>query len=149
MLDAHRYLTYFLHPIIYSTRSIRNRCRRWRWKNAGEKWSSISSQIVSNRDKTEESICIQARCKALKEQWFPKDISTIVSNMKKEIMRIQASIFEKQLGDKIWFELDTPNFDEPIYWPALWLQKTWNASQTIFCNFTLKSIIVVIFIFYR
>ena len=66
---------------------------------------------ISNRDTMEGSIFIQALCKELNEKWYQTDICSIASNVNKRIMqnygRIQAPIFENQLGDLVFLEADS------------------------------------------
>ena len=67
----------------------------------------ISIGYSSARDPTKGSIFIQALCKELNERWFHADICTIATNVNKMVMqsygRIQAPIFENQLGDVVFF----------------------------------------------
>ena len=69
---------------------------------------------ISNRDPCQGSIFIQALCKELNEKWYQMDISSIASSVNKRIMqgsdRIQAPIFENQLGDYIYLR---PDFHDP------------------------------------
>ena len=70
-------------------------------------YNSTIEGYVSSRNPAKGSIFIQALCKKLNEQWYRSDISSIASGVNKEIMenygKIQAPIFENQLGDKIYF----------------------------------------------
>ena len=70
-------------------------------------FNSYQIGYVSNRDTKQGSIFIQELCKKLNQEWYQTDISTIASNVNKEIMnnhgRIQSPIFENQLGDRVYF----------------------------------------------
>ena len=72
-------------------------------------YNSTIEGYVSLRNRAQGSIFIQALCKKLNDQWYHTDISSIASEVNKEIMqnygRIQAPIFENQLGDKVYFDL--------------------------------------------
>ena len=62
---------------------------------------------ISTRDRTQGSIFIQTLCKELNEQFFLTDLSTMAASVNKRIMqsygRIQAPIFENQLGNMVYF----------------------------------------------
>jgi len=72
-------------------------------------YNSTIEGYVSLRNRAQGSIFIQALCKKLNDQWYHTDISSIASEVNKEIMqnygRIQAPIFENQLGDKVYFDV--------------------------------------------
>ena len=59
------------------------------------------------RDPAQGSIFIQALCKEINESWYVTDINTIAADVNKRIMesygRIQAPIFENQLGNLVYF----------------------------------------------
>ena len=57
------------------------------------------------------SIFIHPLCKELNKNWFQFDMGTIASKVNKTVMqkyeRIQAPIFENQLGDLMFFTGDS------------------------------------------
>ena len=72
-------------------------------------YHSTIEGYVSLRNRAKGSIFIQELCKKLNEQWYRLDISSIASLVNKEIMKnygkIQAPIFENQLGDNVYFDV--------------------------------------------
>ena len=63
--------------------------------------------FISVRDREQGSIFIQALCKELNKNWYVTDINTIAADVNKRIMksygRIQAPVFENQLGRLVYF----------------------------------------------
>ena len=72
-------------------------------------YNSTIEGYVSLRNPAKGSIFIQALCKKLNDQWYHTDITSIASEVNKEVMqnygKIQAPIFENQLGDKVYFNI--------------------------------------------
>ena len=72
-------------------------------------YNSTIEGYASLRNPAKGSIFIQALCKMLNDHWYHTDISSIATEVNKEIMqnyqRIQAPIFENQLGDKVYFDV--------------------------------------------
>ena len=72
-------------------------------------YNSTIEGYVSQRHRVKGSIFVQELCKTLNEQWYRTDISSIASQVNKEIMskygRIQAPIFENQLGNNVYFDV--------------------------------------------